>query len=53
MCIYFSRGLWRKRGEETLVRKTWSNNLISVDGDTAVFSVKSLYRTNLEVEDLL
>jgi len=53
MFVYFSRGLWRNLGSETLVRKTWSNNLISVVGDTAVYSVKSLYKMNLEVEDLL
>ena len=53
MFIYFSRGLWRKFGSETLVRKTWSNHLISDDGDTAVFSLKNLYKTNVEVEDLL
>jgi hypothetical protein len=39
--------------DKTVLRKTWSNYLISDDGDTAVFSVKNLHKMNLEMEDLL
>ena len=50
--IYFSRFM-AEPFSETMVRRTWSNHLTSDDGDTAVFSVKSFYKMNLEVEDLL